>query len=172
MGKELIDYFLKWFIPFLSAGLFGLLITPLIKDYKSGRKVREQRQWNEQAAELKTLFEKSIGRYQELQSYIESVEQVSNQEDILLRKQLTETKEVLIREIQNRTAGMREALLSIHLNNLIRDSIRYIEQGWVSAGDLQDYNERYITYRELGGNGHMDPWYPKVKRLPNLPPEE
>lgn len=69
-------------------------------------------------------------------------------------------------EMAENTDGIRDAILDMHLGRLIADSKKYIIRGAISASELDDYQKKYQTYKALGGNGHMDPWYPKVISLP------
>lgn len=140
---DLLDYFLKWFIPFLCAGLFGLLIKPLIDTFKQGHLVGKQEEWNQLSSELKEEISAKI------------------------------TTEIagLRQELGEKTDGIRDAILDIHLEKLIQDSINYIEKGMITTRELEDYQERYETYKKLGGNGHLDAWRPKVLSLPTIKDE-
>ena len=154
----LFDYVLKWLIPFACAGLFAWIIKPLLEDFSRGRKVRTQQQWDECSSELK--------------KEIICVQVESKEADSKLREDLQVLHKELSKEIQENTAGMRAAALAIHLRNLITDSKFYLDRGWISLEEWEEYNERYQTYIELGGNGHMQPWYPRVEKLKNKPPEK
>lgn len=79
---------------------------------------------------------------------------------------------VLQKELADKTNGIREAILNIHLDRLIGESIIYLERGSITAAELKDYQNKYNVYIELGGNGHMDPWYPKVCKLPVIKEDE
>lgn len=77
----------------------------------------------------------------------------------------------LRQELGEKTDGIRDAILDIHLEKLIQDSINYIEKGMITTRELEDYQERYETYKKLGGNGHLDAWRPKVLSLPTIKDE-
>lgn len=171
-GTDLIDYFLKWFIPFACAGLFALLVKPLFQTWILGRKTQAKREWDDQAKDLKDLLGSAIQEHNEIKEHLEKVVEKSKKVDQGLREDLDDVSSKLATEIKESTAGVRNAVMAIHLRNLITDSKTYIERGWISIDEWENYNSRYDTYKELGGNGHMDPWYPKVKALPNLPPHE
>lgn len=47
----------------------------------------------------------------------------------------------------------------------------YLRHGYIALEQLADYEERFLTYKALGGNGHVDPWIEKIRQLPNTPPE-
>lgn len=170
MSSEILGYILKWFVPFACAGLFSLLIKPIVKDWSKGRQTRQQQQWNENAITMQEAINKCCEENIQLTELVAQVRQESQTQDAQIEQHLQETKQQLTEIIKENTSGVREALLTTHLYNLIRDSKLYIEQGWISVDDWQDYVTRYDTYIKLGGNGHMDNWYPKVKDLPNHPP--
>lgn len=169
--QTIFDYILKWFIPFACAGLFGLLIKPVIKDLTRGRDLRLKEEWNERAKEMTDIVKICQEENVRLSKELVNGRQEWLTEKIAQEQELQQVKQDLLDEIKQNTSGVREALLTMHLYNLICDSKRYIEYGWISVEDWQDFSTRYDTYIKLGGNGHMDPWYPKVKALPNHPPK-
>ena len=70
-------------------------------------------------------------------------------------------------QITDTIDALREGVLSSHFNALRKESIRYIERGYIYPDELQLYEEELGTYVRLGGNGHMDGWKAKVMTLPN-----
>ena len=138
---DLLEYFLKWLIPFVCAGGFSLFIIPFINKYKAGKKVEE-------------------------------IKKESEEKDKELEKQILSVQETLLSKIEENTAGIRAAILQSHLRELIIDGKMYINQKYITLEQLADYNERFLVYKSLGGNGHVDPWIKKIRELPNEPPEE
>ena len=67
---------------------------------------------------------------------------------------------------------IREGVRDAHLQNLIATCEQYIKRGYITATELDVYQSRYKLYKELGGNGHMEPWDAKIKALPNEPPKK
>lgn len=67
--------------------------------------------------------------------------------------------------------SLQKGVLSSHFNMLLNKSMTYIKRGWVSVEELSLYEEELAVYKELHGNGHLDPWIDKVRRLPNQKPE-
>ena len=61
---------------------------------------------------------------------------------------------------------LREAILSSHLDSLILRCQEFVIQGWISPEDYDRIETDYKTYKSLGGNGHMDDWMAKVRKLP------
>lgn len=149
---NLLDYFLKWFIPFACAGLFAVTLKPLIEIIKYGNSTKRKEEFH--------------------RNFVDEIRPIQEQIDLLRQESQTadlKTQEVIKEmhnEIKQATIGLREALLETHLRDLILDSKKYLDRGWLTADEWDQYNTRYNTYHLLGGNGHMDPWYPKVKQLP------
>lgn len=155
---DLLEYFLKWLIPFVCAGGFSLFIIPFINKYKAGKKVEEQQEWNNHATALT--------------KQVEEIKKESEEKDKELEKQILSVQDTLLSKIEENTAGIRAAILQSHLRELIIDGKMYINQKYITLEQLADYNERFLVYKSLGGNGHVDPWIKKIRELPNEPPEE
>ena len=67
---------------------------------------------------------------------------------------------------------IQEGVRDAHLQNLIATCEQYIKRGYITSTELDVYQGRYKLYKELGGNGHMEPWDAKIKALPNEPPKK
>lgn len=158
MKYDLLDYFLKWLIPFVCAGLFGVVIAPIWHRYKTGRNTESKQQWDSYAVDMKTK--------------IEGIKKESEEKDALLETKIIEVQTTLLQKIEENTAGIRQAILQSHLRELIIDGKMYIKNKYITLEQLADYNERFLTYKSLGGNGHVDPWIKKIRELPNEPPED
>lgn len=154
---DLLEYVLKWLVPFMCAGLFSLLIIPLWNRYKVGKHAELQKEWNECATGMK--------------QDIETFKEESKQKDSQLEKKIDTVQTTLLSKIEENTAGIRQAILQSHLRELIIDGKMYLKQGYIGLEQLADYNERFLVYKSLGGNGHVDPWIKKIRELPNDPPE-
>ena len=158
MGEyDLFDYFLKWLIPFLCSGLFAAIIIPVWNRYKHGRDAELKEKWNQYATEMKTDIDK--------------FKVDSKQKDVELEQKIINVQTTLLQKLEENTAGIRQAILQSHLRELIIDGKMYLKQGYITLDQLADYNERVLTYKSLGGNGHADPWITKIRNLPNDPPE-
>ena len=158
MGEyDLFDYFLKWLIPFLCSGLFAAIVIPVWNRYKHGRDAELKEKWNQYATEMKTDIDK--------------FKVDSKQKDVELEQKIINVQTTLLQKLEENTAGIRQAILQSHLRELIIDGKMYLKQGYITLDQLADYNERVLTYKSLGGNGHADPWITKIRNLPNDPPE-
>ena len=155
---DLLEYFLKWLVPFLCAGTFTAIVVPIWNRYKNGRKAELQQDWNECAKktldDIKTIHEELRKKDQQLEGKIDA------------------NHTLLLQKLEENTAGIRQAILQSHLRELIIDGKMYIKQHYITLEQLADYNERYLVYKSLGGNGHVDPWIKKIRELPNDPPED
>lgn len=144
---NILEYVIKWAVPFCCAGAFSLLVTPLVKTFKSGKKVQDQEELETHLAESKVI--------QNMQAKEERLEsKIDYLQDNVLNK------------IEENTRGIRKAILSSHLRELIVDGKSYLKQHYITPEQLADYNERFVTYKDLGGNGHVDPWIVKIRELP------
>lgn len=57
------------------------------------------------------------------------------------------------------------------LKALLRAEIRerhhhYVERGWITAHELDEFIDMYNAYKELGGNGTVEKMYQTVINLP------
>ena len=83
-----------------------------------------------------------------------------------LEKKIDYLQDNVLNKIEENTRGIRKAILSSHLRELIVDGKEYLKQRYITPEQLADYNERFVTYKDLGGNGHVDPWIIKIRELP------
>lgn len=61
--------------------------------------------------------------------------------------------------MKSQQAQMRTKLLELYN--------KYIEQGWISDDDLQDWENQYQAYHSLGNNGILDARRQQLFNLPN-----
>lgn len=77
----------------------------------------------------------------------------------------------LISSSKKSRQGVDKGVQLILLGEIKRQGREYIEQGYISAEDLEAYNEMYECYHKprseggLGGNGFAESVYAKVKGL-------
>ena len=75
---------------------------------------------------------------------------------------------VKARTDQNQTED--KLLLKLVREHIIENGERYIERGYILAGEYSDfYEELYVPYLELGGNGLAKHIFERVEKLPMLP---
>lgn len=123
-----------------------------------GKEVLSQEEWDSHATTMKA----------QIQAVLDESRAADERNSAELQKQSVEIAKVSdnVEDVRGSVVGIKKALLTIHLNNLIKDSQLYLSRGYITTVELEDYQSRYETYKLLGGNGHMDMWYPKVVNLP------
>lgn len=63
-----------------------------------------------------------------------------------------------------------ELLLTLVRAHIIEKGERYLDRGYILAGEYSDfYEELYAPYLELGGNGLAKHIFKRVEKLPMLP---
>ncbi len=155
--QQIFDYFLKWFIPFLCAGIFSAIVLPIWNKFKKGNSLAEQEEWDSHSSSI--------------QAQIDTLKA----ETQILSKRIDFLQKDVIEKIDENTKGIREAMLQQQLRSLIVDGKAYLKRGRITVDQLTDYNDRYKTYKTLGGNGHADIWVAKTRQLdivPSLDEEE
>lgn len=162
MWDQILDLILKWAVPAIGAGLIAWLLKPLINTYSAGKKKQEQEEWNCKAKELKEELEQAKEEHNGIRKEILDSINRSDARDSAIELKLIETQNL----IKESTGGMREALLEIHLRNLVEDSKYYLSRKYITPEEWERYVIRYNTYHSLGGDGLMDKWYEKVNKLP------
>ena len=67
---------------------------------------------------------------------------------------------------QTKSASAR-LLMGIAYNELVTRGAKYIERGWVSTDEFDDYEKYYFRpYKDLGGNGTAERIMNEVRSLP------
>lgn len=127
---DLLDYFLKWLIPFICAGVFGAIIVPIWNRYKRGRKAEQQAQWDTYAQTTK--------------NDLDAFKNESRQKDIELEQRITTVQTTLLEKIEQNTAGIRQAILQSHLRELIIDGKVYLQRQYITLEQLADYEDRFF----------------------------
>ena len=166
---------LKWLIPTLCVAIVGLITAKIIKPFKKGNAVTQQEEWDQHfkaSQEPKKMGDHEQGALEEKlteadQKIIEKIDKLSTAIDnqYEFNKAYNAKVDKSINLIQE---GVRDA----HLQNLIATCEQYIKRGYITSTELDVYQSRYKLYKELGGNGHMEPWDAKIKALPNEPPKK
>ena len=98
-------------------------------------------------------------KIQEVQQNLEAFKEISLGADQEHEEQMD--------KILDGISALQKGILSSHFNLLLNKSMEYIKRGWISVEELELYEEELIVYKKLGGNGHLDPWIEKVRKLPN-----
>ena len=172
-GALILETIVKWLIPAICAGLLALFISHLVKPYKAGSQLQERQAWDQnyrESEEPKKVIEQVKKDLAEITSHAD--EAIINKIDDL-NKEILDQKAISKKyhdDVDKSIKLVRDGVRDAHLQNLISTCEVYIKRGYITATELDAYQNRYNLYKELGGNGHMEPWDAKIKALPNEPP--
>lgn len=168
----ILETILKWLIPTLCVAIVGLITAKIIKPLKKQNKAERQQQFDEclQSSTVAASF--CDQHYQQLKS-----ESDKNDKEILSRiDNLTNCieesqvhAEDYHKKVDKHMDLIQKGVLDAHLQNLIATCEVYIKRGYITPVELQAYQERYTLYKNLGGNGHMEPWNRAIMNLPHSP---
>ena len=167
----------KWLIPAICVAIVGLITAHFIKPFKKGNAATQQEEWDQHfrtSQEPKTMGDREQGILEERitkhitdadQKIMEKIDKLST----VINNQ-NESNKVYNEKVDKSITLIQEGVRDAHLQNLITTCEQYIKRGYITPTELDVYQSRYKLYKELGGNGHMEPWYAKVKALPHEPP--
>lgn len=158
---NILDYVIKWAVPFICAGLFTIAVKPLFSTFLAGYRNNEQVQWDRHA-------EKLINRIDELETNNRLADaELTKQIDGVARRQdkrmdeLNKKQDELSDDIANIAAGTRHILL----HDIVEDGAKYVNAKSIAPLQLAEYQERYQLYKKLHGDGYADSWMAKVDRV-------
>ena len=136
----------KWLVGGIVAmlGAIGLFFKNNIRDYWKYRNEKRKKKY------LSDIYD-SLG----------SLKEASDKQDDEIKQQM----EKLSEDIMKILIPLREATLSSHLDALIAKCKSYIRRGYITVDELDRLELDYETYKSLNGNGHMDIWMAKVRKL-------
>lgn len=169
---------IKWLIPALCVAIVGLVASHIIKPYKKGNDAKQQEQWDARfraSHEPKTMGDTEMKKMKEEitsvvtaadNKILEKIGELTNSIDAQ-NKSNKEYHSRVDKSINLIQQGVQDA----HLQNLIATCQVYIKRGYITTAEFETYQSRYQLYKDLGGNGHMEPWNAKICALPNEPPK-
>lgn len=167
---------IKWLIPVLCVAIVGLITAHFVKPFKKGNAAAKQEEWDalfdasthpktmgdaEWQSVKQSLFEVSAGADKEILEKIDKLSTSIEEQN----KVNTAYHERVDKSIDLIQQGVQDA----HLQNLICTCQTYIRRGYITTAEFETYQQRYKLYKDLGGNGHMEPWNAKICALPNEP---
>ena len=174
--EMVLETAIKWLIPAICVAIVGLITAHFIKPYKKGNSAQKQVEWDERfknSQEPKKMGDKELETVKkELTNTIvntdtEILNQLKEVSDNIKDQQ--EKNNMYHSKVDKSIELIREGVKDAHLQNLISTCEAYIKRGYITSTELDVYQSRYKLYKELGGNGHMEPWDAKIKALPNEP---
>ena len=150
-----------WLIPIVLTGFVAVYITPFRRALKRGQQELQKEEWKELSKpltnDLKEMQECHSEDKKELEQRIATLEQ--RDEEIKHRLDL------ILTTVQNSDIKNTKAFIDIYQRDLIVDGKTYIEHGFITPHQLANYKKRYDQYKALGGNGDVEPWMEKIKKL-------
>lgn len=150
-------FFLKWGLE-LFVGALGILGIRFRKEIVEFWKYKKSIQKNKDFKEIYTKIDKE--KQGSIKADKEILEKMNLADGIIMEKMGEMEKRIM--DILD---PLRQAILSSHLDSLILRCQEFVIQGWISPEDYDRIESDYKTYKSLGGNGHMDDWMIKVRKL-------
>lgn len=148
-------YWVEWLCGLLGMALMWG-INLFLKKFRKGYQLVKDNEKKDYLEEVNKRIKDDEGKLEALKTTVKD----SNKE---LKKE--------IEKVYDTIKLLKEGILSSHLDSLIQDCKLWIKQGWIPLDSLERFEEKYKLYRDLGGNGHMEPWASRVRELSNKPPK-
>lgn len=165
---------IKWLIPMICVAIVGLVTAHFVKPFKKGNAANRQEDWDAHfraSHEPKKMGDTELNNLKDElgksdKEILEKIGELNNSinEQNRVNREYHQKVDKSINLIQQ---GVQDA----HLQNLIATCQVYIKRGYITTAEFETYQARYKLYKELGGNGHMEPWNDKICALPNDPPK-
>ena len=148
---------IKWLISLLTSMLtaFVILCHKEIKEFFNFKKKKKEKDL------LSGVNRELTDLEHQMEHHEDAVSIELKAHDQMYAKKLAEVEQRLLTILE----PMRAALLSSHYNNLLERCKRYVQAGEISADELDLLEKDYETYKNLGGNGHMEMWMVRVRQL-------
>ena len=165
---------IKWLIPVLCVAIVGLITAHFVKPFKKGNAASKQEEWD--AHFIASTEPKKMGD-REFEGFKKEVKEADDKiltEIGELTKSIKEQNEVnkeYRKKVDASIDLIKQGVQDAHLQNLIATCQVYIKRGYITPAEFETYQGRYKLYKDLGGNGHMEPWNDKICALPNDPPK-
>lgn len=152
------EFFLKWGLSLITGALGSLLISfrkeiGAFLTFKRNKKKKEL---------LKEVKEDISDLGDQMTQHEVEVEKEICKHDKLYMDMMQELK----KEIMDILIPIQKATLSSHYQALLDKCKYYIRQNEITADELDLLERDYETYAALGGNGHMELWMTRVRKLP------
>ena len=167
---------IKWLIPVLCVAIVGLVTAHFIKPFKKGTEAREQEVWDahfESSQKPKEMGDR------ELQQFKKDITETVTGADNQILEKISELSRSIEQQngintkyhqkVNESIDLIQQGVQDAHLQNLIATCQMYIKRGYITTAEFETYQQRYKLYKDLGGNGHMEPWNAKICALPNEP---
>lgn len=159
---------LGWAIPLICAGVLAMAVKPLKAAQNAqarGQEILDQEEWvrlskptlDKITARIETLENHHDDDKEQLKTRIEVLEQHDDS--------VNEKLDLILATVQNSDIKNTKAFIDIYQRDLIVDGKMYIEHKCITPHQLSNYEKRYKQYKDLGGNGDVEPWIKKIREL-------
>jgi N12 class adenine-specific DNA methylase len=155
--STVLEYLLKWGLGIVT-GAVATFFLYVRKDFAEYRKYKKQKR-------KKEFLQDVNGELSTLENKMEHHEEEAEKELAKHDKLYLEKLEDLERKIMEILIPIQEATLSSHYEALLNKCKTYIKAGEISVDDLDLLEKDYDTYHSLKGNGHMEMWMVRVRKL-------
>ena len=169
---------IKWLIPMLCVAIVGLITAHFIKPFKKGNETARQEEWDnhfESSTRPRAMGDRELGILRsELTTTVTNADQQILEKIGELSKNIqdqNESNKAYHERVDKSINLIQQGVQDAHLQNLIATCQTYIKRGYITTAEFETYQQRYTLYKDLGGNGHMEPWNAKICALPNEPPK-
>lgn len=159
---------LGWAIPLICAGVLAMAVKPLKAAQNAqarGQEVIDQEEWMKFAKPTIDEFSK---RLDALENHHESDEKKLEERIEILEQHddsINDKLDLILTTVQNSDMKNTKAFIDIYQRDLIVDGKMYIEHQSITPHQLSNYEKRYKQYKDLGGNGDVEPWIKKIREL-------
>ena len=156
--STVLEYLLKWGLGIVTGAVatFFLYVRKDLAEYRKYKKQQRKKELlNDVNGEINTLESK-------MEHHEEEAEKELAKHDALFLKKLEELEQKIMAIL----VPIQEATLSSHYEALLNKCKTYIKAGEISVDDLDLLEKDYDTYHSLNGNGHMEMWMVRVRKLP------
>lgn len=75
----------------------------------------------------------------------------------------------LVKTKANHNTNAEKLLLSVSRNQLVNSGREFIERGYITMDEYEEYEKEYQIYSSLGGNGLARRMFEQVDDLPMMP---
>ena len=167
---------IKWLIPTLCVAIVGLITVHFVKPFKKGTSAGKQEEWDKHfvaSQEPKKMGDKELEQVKaELKKAVTDADQEILRQIGELSNSINaqnESNKIYHEKVDKSINLIQQGVQEAHLQNLIATCQVYIKRGYITTAEFETYQARYQLYKDLGGNGHMEPWNAKICALPNEP---
>ena len=175
----ILETIIKWLIPVVCVAIVGVITAHFVKPFRKGNETTRQEEWDRHfnaSQEPRKMGDEEITKVrEELKKTVTDADQEILQKISELNNNINaqnESNKAYHEKVDKSIGLIQQGVQDAHLQNLIATCQTYIRRGYITSAEFETYQARYKLYKDLGGNGHMEPWDAKIQALPNEPPQK